>query len=56
MKVKIKPLYKDTIIPTKADEDSAGYDLYAVVDNSKDKNKIIIYPHETAIIDIGWAM
>ena len=49
MKVKIKPLYKDTIIPTKADEDSAGYDLYAM-------NDMYFEPHTTHKVSVGFAM
>lgn len=49
MKVKIKPLYENTIIPTKADKGSAGYDLYAQVG-------VLIEPHKTAKVSVGFAM
>jgi dUTP pyrophosphatase len=51
--VKIKKLYKDTILPTRADNGSAGMDLYAYLN---DDYMRIIKPHTTAMISVGFAM
>lgn len=50
--MKIKRLHPDAVIPTRGSEYSAGYDLYACFD----EEKIVIYPHQTVLIDTGWAM
>ncbi len=50
--MKIKRLNKNAIIPTQGSAYSAGYDLYA----PENIEPIIINPHETVKIDIGWAM
>ena len=42
MKVKIKKLYKDSILPTKAHATDAGYDLYAH-SKSYDDNGNVVY-------------
>ena len=36
-KLKIKKIYKDSVLPTKGTEYSAGYDLYAYLDNTHKK-------------------
>jgi len=52
MKVlKIKKLDKDAIIPTYGTKDSAGADLYALLDT-----EVKIKPRETVIISTGLAM
>ena len=51
--VKIKKLYEDTIIPTRADNGSAGMDLYAHLGDDYMK---VIKPHTTEIISVGFAM
>lgn len=48
MKVKIKKLNNNAIIPTRGSEQAAGYDLYACCDKS-----ITIHPHETVKIGTG---
>lgn len=47
--MKIKKLNERAIVPSKGSQYSAGYDLYSTED-------VIIQPHTTAIIDIGWAI
>lgn len=51
MEVKIKKIKESAIIPTKGSERSAGYDLYACIDNP-----VSIKPHETAMIETGLSM
>lgn len=48
MKVNIKKLNRDAIIPTRGSEEAAGYDLYACCDTS-----ITIEPHKTVKIGTG---
>lgn len=48
MKINIKKLNKNAIIPTKGSEYAAGYDLYACIDAP-----IIITPHSTVKIGTG---
>ncbi len=50
--MKIKRLNDKAIIPTRGSLNSAGYDLYAVLES----DQLEIRPHETKMIDIGWAM
>lgn len=50
---KIKKLYEDTIIPTKGSEYSAGYDLYARLNQTE---VLIIAPHATVKIGTGIAI
>lgn len=50
--MRIKRLNDNAIIPTKGSEYSAGCDLYACLDT----DQIEIRPHETKMIDTGWAM
>ena len=47
--VKIKKLYDNSIMPTRADEDSAGLDLYA-------HNNVHIEPHTTIKVSAGIAI
>lgn len=59
MKAKFKKLYGDkTVLPTKADEGSAGLDLYAhiIADENKDLDFVDILPHTNHIISVGFAM
>lgn len=49
MKIKINKLREDAIIPTKGSSMSAGYDLYACLDDEA----ILIRPHETEKIRTG---
>ena len=49
MKIKIKKLYEDSVIPTRGSEYAAGYDLYAHEGAS-------IKPHETVKIGTGVAI
>ena len=51
--VKIKKLYEDTVLPTRADNGSAGMDLYA---HLNDDYMRVIKPHTTAMISVGFAM
>ena len=51
--VKIKKLYEDTIVPTRADFGSAGMDLYA---HLGDDYMRVIKPHTTEMISVGFAM
>lgn len=48
MKIKIKKLKENTIIPTRGSERAAGYDLYACIDSP-----VIITPHSTVKIGTG---
>ena len=50
--MKIKRLDERAIIPTRGSEEAAGYDLYAVLEN----DNLTIWPHETKMVDTGWAM
>lgn len=50
--MKIKKLNENAIVPTRGSATAAGYDLYACLDY----DSIIIPPHTTFLIDIGWAM
>ena len=50
--MKIKRLKENAIIPTKGSAGAAGCDLYAALD----EDKITIWPHETKMVDTGWAM
>ncbi len=49
MKIKIKKLRNDAIIPTKGSASSAGYDLYACLE----EDDISIEPHKTKMIGTG---
>lgn len=51
--IKIKKLYEDTKLPTRADEGSAGMDLYA---HLNDDYMRVIKPHTTEMISVGFAM
>lgn len=49
MKVNIKKLHEDSIIPTRGSKDSAGHDLYAYLE----EEKLEINPGETKLIGTG---
>jgi len=49
MIMRIKRLKDNAVIPTRGSEYSAGYDLYSTQNEW-------IQPHETVLIDTGWAM
>lgn len=51
--IKIKKLYEDTKLPTRADEGSAGMDLYA---HLNDNYMRVIKPHTTEMISVGFQM
>lgn len=51
--IKIKKLYEDSKLPTRADEGSAGMDLYAHLNNDFMR---VIKPHTTEMISVGFAM
>ena len=51
--IKIKKLYEDTKLPTRADDGSAGMDLYA---HLNDDYMRVIKPHTTEMISVGFAM
>lgn len=51
MKIEIKKLNENAVIPTRGSEQAAGYDLYAATDEP-----ITILPHETAKIGTGLAI
>lgn len=53
MKVNIKKLNKGAVVPTSGSKFAAGYDLYAVADES---GNIEIHPSETVKIKTGLAM
>lgn len=50
--MRIKRLNDNATIPSRGSITAAGYDLYA----SLDCESITIPPHETILIDTGWAM
>lgn len=51
--IKIKKLYENAKLPTRADNGSAGMDLYAYL---KDDYMRVIKPHTTEMISVGFAM
>lgn len=51
--VKMKKLYENTKLPTRADNGSAGMDLYA---HLNDDYMRVIKPHTTEMISVGFAM
>lgn len=52
MKIDIKKLYEDSIIPTRGTEESAGYDLYAHIDVKAKE----LAPGETFMVGTGIAI
>ena len=50
--IKIKKLYDNTQMPTRADDGSAGMDLYAHLNDYMR----VIKPHTTEMISVGFAM
>lgn len=51
MKINIKKLNENAIIPTRGSNDAAGYDLYACI-----SSPIIVTPHSTVKIGTGLAI
>jgi dUTP pyrophosphatase len=51
MNVKVKKLKENAVIPTHGSPQSAGFDLYACIDEA-----VTIAPHQTVKIDTGLAM
>lgn len=51
MKVKLKKLNENAIMPTKGSKEAAGYDLYACIDLP-----VLIEPHKTEMIGTGLSM
>lgn len=51
MKIKIKKLNKNAIVPTRGSSSAAGYDLYACIESP-----IIITPHSTVKVGTGIAI
>lgn len=54
MTTKIKKLYDDSKIPLRGSDYSAGFDLFAHIND--DKKEIVIFPHETVKIGTGVAI
>ena len=54
--MKIKKLYEDAIIPTRADNGSAGMDLYAYLVDKDIADVLVIPPHRTEMVSVGFAM
>ena len=54
--MKIKKLYKDAVIPTRADNGSAGMDLYAYLVDKDIADVLVIPPHRTEMVSVGFAM
>ena len=54
--MKIKKLYEDAIIPTRADNGSAGMDLYAYLVDKDIADVLVIPPHKTEMVSVGFAM
>lgn len=50
MKINIKKLHDDVIVPTRADHGAAGYDLYAYLP----LQSITIHPGQTALVSLGF--
>ena len=51
MKIQIKKLNENAVIPTRGSEQAAGYDLYAATEET-----IVIRPHETVKVGTGLAI
>lgn len=51
MQINIKKLNPDAVVPTRGSEYSAGYDLYACIEQ-----KVFIEPHKTVKIGTGLSM
>lgn len=54
--MKIKKLYEDAIIPTRADNGSAGMDLYAYLADNDIADVLVVPPHKTEMVSVGFAM
>ena len=55
LEMKFKRLSDTMIVPTKAHDTDACFDIYADVLSSNDNGEICIFPHETVIIPTGFA-
>ena len=51
MKINIKKLDADAVLPTRGSSQAAGYDLYA-----KSSEDTVIPPHKTVMVGTGLAM
>ena len=51
MKINIKKLDADAVLPTRGSSQAAGYDLYA-----KSSEDTVILPHKTVMVGTGLAM
>ena len=54
MKVLVKKLYEDSVVPTFGSTDAAGADLYAYIDTVGEA--LTIHPHNTVMIGTGIAI
>jgi dUTP pyrophosphatase len=54
--MKIKKLYEDAVIPTRADNGSAGMDLYAYLADNDIADILVVPPHKTEMVSVGFAM
>lgn len=54
MKIQIKKLYEDAILPTRGSEKAAAYDVYAHLNDGI--KEVFIHPHTTVKIGTGIAM
>jgi dUTP pyrophosphatase len=54
--MKIKKLYEDAVIPTRADNGSAGMDLYAYLADNDVADVLVVPPHKTEMVSVGFAM
>lgn len=52
MKINIKKLHENAILPTRGSEKAAGYDLYARLE----EENLMISPHTTVMVGTGVAM
>ena len=55
LEMKFKRLSDTMIVPTKAHDTDACFDIYADVLSFSDNGEICIFPHETVIIPTGFA-
>ncbi len=51
MKIKIKKLRENAVVPTRGSQQAAGYDLYAAIDET-----VTVHPHATEKIGTGLAV
>ena len=55
LEMKFKRLSDTMIVPTKAHDTDACFDIYADALSSSDSGEICIFPHETVLIPTGFA-